>query len=67
MEGGGFQSRQELEQTFPSVDFHARHGAYIFDLTRGWRLVAYISFSNQEVIIDEIMNHDDYMRWSGER
>lgn len=57
-------NRRDVENTFPRVDFNSRHDAYIFNLGSNYRLIAQITFSAGFVDILDILNHDEYMKWS---
>ncbi len=59
-----WSNRNDLENSFPRADYNSRHDVYIFNLGANYRLITQITFSAEIVDILEIMNHDDYMKWS---
>jgi mRNA interferase HigB len=64
IEASSFNTFTELKAAFPSADYVK--GFIVFDI-RGnkYRLVAVVVFREGRCIIDQIMTHDDYMKWSG--
>lgn len=63
IEEGEPKNRVELEKIFPTVDYSSKHDTYIFDIG-AFRLAATISFPRQRVLVEDIMDHDTYERWS---
>ncbi len=59
-----WNQRKDVIKSFPRVDFNSRHDAYIFNLGGNFRLIAQITFSAGYVKILDVLNHDEYLKWS---
>lgn len=58
-----WNSGEEVNESYPTADYHGKHKRFVFDMGK-YRLIAQINFLLRTVTVDDIKEHDDYMKWS---
>jgi len=68
IEQGVFKDFIELKAAFPSVDYVKGSPFTVFDI-RGnhYRLAVLIVYRENRCIVERVMTHDEYIRWSRKR
>ncbi len=67
VEAASWQNSADIKATFPSVDNPAGH-QYIFNIGGNkFRLVALVRIVNEVVVVQQVMTHAEYNKWSKER
>jgi len=65
IEKGVFKDFVELKAAFPSVDYVKGSPFTVFDIRgNNYRLAVVIVYRENRCIIERVMTHDDYVRWS---
>ena len=78
MEAGTFESFVDLRETFPQADpVPIRAGQFsqteerttltVFNIGRQFRLIAFVDYKNQRVLIRYVLTHDEYDRGTWKR
>jgi mRNA interferase HigB len=65
IEKSDFKDFIELKATFPSVDYVKGSPYTVFDIRgNNYRLAVVIVYRENRCIVEKVMTHDEYLRWS---
>ena len=65
IEKGGFKDFVELKAAFPAVDYVKGSPFTVFDIRgNNYRLAVVIVYRANRCIVEQVMTHDEYLRWS---